>query len=284
MPGIFFPRITGLYDSLQEIWEKPRTERGLGMLLLWFYLLTLLAVELARARLFPAWLPKPPLLHYYAIELAFTLILAIEVLSLIFVLPTSLSSSMGKQFEILTLILLRNAFKELSFLPEPVYIGMENVTQLLDIAASGAAALIVFLCLGMYRRFGRRWHINLSPEAVGRYVASKKLVAICLLLVFVYLGILDFWKFLQGEDAHFFETIYTVLIFADITMVLIAQCYMPCYYAVFRNSGFVVGTLLMRLSLSAPPLLCGAIAVFAALFVLCLNYGVNCFAPSGEEC
>lgn len=66
-------------------------------------------------------------------------------------------------------------------------------------------------------------------------------------------------------------------------MVLIAQRYMPCYYAVFRNSGFVAGTLLMRLSLSAPPLLCSATAVFAAFFVLGLNFGANYFAPQAED-
>ena len=46
---------------------------------------------------------------------------------------------------------------------------------------------------------------------------------------------------------------------------------------------FVAGTLLMRLSLSAPPLLCSATAVFAAFFVLGLNFGANYFAPQAED-
>ena len=53
-------------------------------------------------------------------HLAFSLILVMELMSLIFVIPASLSISIGKQFEILTLILLRNAFKELTTLEEPV--------------------------------------------------------------------------------------------------------------------------------------------------------------------
>lgn len=85
-----------------------------------------------------------------------------------------------------------------------------------------------------------------------------------------------------GKEQHFFETIYTVLIFADIAMVLIAQRYMPCYHAVFRNSGFVIGTLLMRLSLSAPPLWSPVIGLFAALFVLALTWGTNLFSPHLE--
>ena len=42
---------------------------------------------------------------------------------------------------------------------------------------------------------------------------------------------------LQYQDMRFFETIYTVLIFADIALVLISQRYMPSFHAVFRNSG-----------------------------------------------
>lgn len=283
MPGYWFPGLVRCYDVLHHAWENPRTERAIGLALLWIYLLTLLLAETARAGFFPDWAPKFSPIHFFAIELAFTLILGIEVLSLIFVLPTSLSSSMGKQFEILTLILLRNAFKVLSFLPEPVYIGMDNIMHLVEIAASGTAALVVFLCLGVYRRYNRRWPAKMSSDAIARYVASKKLVAMFLLGTFIGIGVYDIWLTFTGHEVHFFETIYTVLIFADIAMVLIAQRFMPCYYAVFRNSGFVVGTLLMRLSLSAPPLLCCATAVFAALYVLGLNFGANYFGPQPED-
>lgn len=283
MPGAWFPGLVRLYDILHHIWENPRTERAIGLGLLWIYLFTLVFAEGSRLGIFPDWVPKFSPIHFFAIELAFTLILGIEVISLIFVLPTSLSSSMGKQFEILTLILLRNAFKVLSFLPEPVYIGMDNFMHLVEIAASGTAALIVFLCLGVYRRYNRRWHAKMTTEAIARYVSSKKLVAMFLLATFIGIGGYDIWLTFTGHEVHFFETIYTVLIFADIAMVLIAQRYMPCYYAVFRNSGFVVGTLLMRLSLSAPPLLCCATSVFAAFFVLGLNFGANYFAPQAED-
>lgn len=283
MPGAWFPGLAGFYDFLHHVWERPSTERRLGFALLWIYLFALAAVQLKRMGLYPLWLPAPMPSHFYAIELAFTLILGIEVISLIFVLPTSLSSSMAKQFEILTLILLRNAFKELSLLPEPVYIDMDNVMQIVEIAVSGSAALLVFIGLGIFRRCHRRWPLMLDEDGLRRYIMSKKLVALVLLGIFIGIGAYYIWLAFMGEEVHFFETIYTVLIFADIAMVLIAQRYMPCYFAVFRNSGFVVGTLLMRLSLSAPHLLCGAIAVFAAIFVLALNYGVNMFGPALEE-
>ena len=74
-----------------------------------------------------------------------------------------------------------------------------------------------------------------------------------------------------------------MLIFADIAMVLIAQRYMPAFHAVFRNSGFVIGTLLMRLALSATPLWSPAIGLFAAVFVLAVTWGTNYFTPLQQQ-
>lgn len=268
------------FDILHHFWENETTERRMGFALLWIYLLALASVELQRVGFYPEWLPKPPASHYYSIQLAFTLILAMEVISLIFILPASLSKSMGKQLEILTLILLRNAFKELAVMPEPVYIDMENLGQLIDIAISGTGALIVFLCLGFYRYLVSKQKLFLRDQnMLTRYVLCKKLLSVCLLGIFTGIAIYDMPQFVEGKDANFFETIYTVLIFADIAMVLIAQRFMPSYYAVFRNSGYVIGTLMMRISLSAPPLLCSGIAVFSALYVLALTWGTNLFRP-----
>ena len=272
------------FDILNRFWESEKTERRIGFLLLWLYALTLASVELKRIGVFPAWLPQPPDSHFYSIQLAFTLILGLEVISLIFVLPASLSRSMGKQLEILTLILLRNAFKELAIMPEPVYVDMTNLGQLIDIAVSGLGALAVFLCLGFYRKLVVHTRLFLrDAHLLTRYVLCKKLVSVILLVIFAGIGLNDLPQLADGRDVNFFETIYTILIFADIAMVLIAQRFMPSYYAVFRNSGFVIGTLMMRISLSAPPLLCAAIAVFAALYVLALTWGTKMFHPSPEQ-
>lgn len=269
-----------VFDRVNKFWEKPAVERGIGAILLWIYLCALTAAELLRQGLWPASWPAPPASHFFSIQLAFTLILGMEVISLIFILPASLSRSIGKQLEILTLILLRNAFKELSYLPEPVAIDMNNLHAVVDIGVSAAGALCVFLCLGFYRMIARKYNFMTDKTMIAHYVEAKKLLSLCMLILFAAIGVYDLTFALGGGNANFFETIYTLLIFADIAMVLIAQRYMPCYYAVFRNSGFVIGTLMMRLSLSAPPLLCSAMALFAALYVLALAWGTNAFMPN----
>lgn len=273
-----------LFNLLHSFWENEKTERRIGAALLWIYLIALASVELKRIGLFPDWMPQPPASHYYSIQLAFTLILALEVIGLIFILPASLSRSMGKQLEILTLILLRNAFKELAIMPEPVFVDMSNLGELIDIGVSGLGALAVFLCLGLYRALvGRTRFYMHDSERLNRYVLSKKLLSLTLLGIFGGMAIYDLPLFAEGNDANFFETIYTILIFADITMVLIAQRFMPSYYAVFRNSGYVIGTLMMRLSLSAPTLLSSAIAVFAALYVLALTWVTSIFCEQMKK-
>lgn len=272
-----------LFDMLNRFWENSRTERAIGFILLWFYLLTLLAVEAKRLGYFPVWLPQPPSSHYFAIQLAFSLILGLEVISLIFILPASLSRSMSKQLEILTLILLRNAFKELSILPEPIAVDMNNLKEILDIAVSGMGALIVFFCLGIYRRIMQRQNFARTPEMLQKYVANKKILSLCLMIITLGIGLNHLYHLPTGCPIGFFETIYTILIFADIAMVLIAQRYMPCYYAVFRNSGFAIGTLLMRLGIAAPHFFCTGIAVLAALYVLALTWVTNKFRPENPE-
>lgn len=49
---------------------------------------------------------------FFTIELAFNVLLIFKAMSLIFLFPNSVADSVGKQFEIISLILLRDAFKE----------------------------------------------------------------------------------------------------------------------------------------------------------------------------
>lgn len=280
------------YDTLASGWEKQATERFIGLLLLWVYLLALASVELNRWGLYPGWLPPPPPSHYYSVQLAFTLILGLELIELIFAIPASLARSIGKQMEILTLILLRNAFKELSILPEPVNVSLTNIDPVFNIAVSASGALFVFACRGYYRKLQNRQSFPDAAAQNGQFIFRKKILSLCLMLIFIGIGFYDLWLHFQNVPSEFFETIYTTLIFADIAMVLMAQRFMPSYFAVFRNSGFVMGTLLMRLSLSAPPLLSALLAVFSGIYIICLTWLTNYFSdiapnqgkrPHGEQ-
>ncbi len=272
--------LTNIFDCIHQFWEHPRTQKILAVLILLTYLLALAGIEANREGLLPEWMARlTPTSHFQAIQLAFTLILGMELMELILSISGSLSKSLGKQFEVMALILLRDAFKQLSHLPEPV--SITDPQPLLLIASSGAGALIIFICLGFYHRLRAHQNYISDPLEQMRYVMSKKLMALGLVLLFAGIALRDAVIFFHsGEDSAFFETIYTVLIFADIALVLISQRFMPSFHAVFRNSAFVIGTLLMRLSLSTPWPWNFAASIFAALYVLGVTWATTCFGST----
>ena len=219
--------LTNIFDCIHHFWEHPRTQKILAVLILLTYLLALAGIEANREGLLPEWMARlTPTSHFQAIQLAFTLILGMELMELILSISGSLSKSLGKQFEVMALILLRDAFKQLSHLPEPV--SITDPQPLLLIASSGAGALIIFICLGFYYQLRTHQNYITNPEEQMRYVMSKKLISLVLFLLFVGIAVRDLILFVQtGNDADFFETIYTILIFADIALVLISQRFMP---------------------------------------------------------
>ena len=266
-----------LFDPLHYFWERKKTQRFVYGMLVLVFLAGLAVIEANRQGWLPADLAASlPTNHFQAISLAFSLVLIMEVISLIFVLPWSVSRSVGKQIEILCLILLRSSFKELSHFPEPIVFTGDFV-PFLAILSDGLGALVIFVLLGVYYRLKQHGE-KLRGEELLRFVAAKKIVALILLAVFAGLGLRNAVLLLQGAThIEFFATFYTLLIFTDILLVLISQRYLPSFRAIFRNSGFALATLLMRLALSAPAFINTALGVGAALFAVMVTLVYNRF-------
>ncbi len=86
------------------------------------------------------------------------------------------------------------------------------------------------------------------------------------------MGIDNTISILTGKPhADFFHGFYTLLILTDILVVLISQCYQPSFYAIFRNSGFALSTLIIRFALAAPPFYNVLLGLAAALFAILLT-------------
>ena len=80
---------------------------------------------------------------------------------------------------------------------------------------------------------------------------------------------------MTGEEQSFFEIFYTLLIFADILIVLISLRYSVAYPVVFRYFGFAVATVMIRLALTAPRVVDAALGVTATLFAIGLTWVFN---------
>ena len=127
--------------------------------------------------------------HFFAVQAAFTIVLIQEVISLVFTLPCSLSRFVGKQFEILALIFMRNAFKELYYFPEPITFA-GNETTIFTILSDGFGALVIFALLGYYFVIqAKASDERMRPADFYSFVAAKKAIALVLLVTFAAMGI-----------------------------------------------------------------------------------------------
>lgn len=264
--------ITWVFDPLHHFYEHEKVHRKISITLVFFFVSSLIVIELERSQLLPAVFSSiVPRNHFYAISWAFTVILIQEVISLIFTLPCSFSRSVGKQFEILALILMRNAFKELAHFQEPVTFA-GNEESILHILSSGFGAVIIFGLLGVYYMLQKKTSDDRDNiDDVFSFVAAKKSIALVLLGAFIVMGLRSLYLTTQGiPHTDFFHDFYTLLIITDILLVLVAQCFHPSFYTIFRNSGFALSTLIIRLALVAPvyyDVLLGVAAILLAILL-----------------
>lgn len=273
-----------LYDGLQRLWEAPRTERVVGGSLVVVFVAALAVIELGRRGWLPAgmfgWLPSS---HFAAIGLALTLLLVFETLSLVFALARSVANAVGKQFELLSLILLRKALIAFAGFGEPV--RWEHMTGALPVMLTDiGGALLVFVATGVFYRVQRHQRITEGNKEQASFVAAKKIVALGLLLAFAFLGLAWLGKpFGSMSVLEFFETFYTILIFSDVLLVLVALCYSNSYPVVFRNTGFAAATLIARLALTAPRYVNAGLGAAAAALGVAISLAYNYYTPSPYE-
>ena len=268
-----YEKITYMFDPLQFLWEHEKMHRKISIALVLFFLAGLVIIELKRQGLIPSPLGGMiPNNHFFAVQGAFTVVLILEVISLIFTLPCSFSRSVGKQFEILSLILMRNAFKSLAQFPEPVTFN-GNEQAILHIISDGFGALLIFALLGYYYMVQERASDEaMKPADLFSFVSAKKGIALILLAVFIFLGLHSGWMVaIHREHTDFLYDFYTILILTDILIVLISECFHPSFYTVFRNSGFALSTMLIRMALAAPPYFNVLLGCAAALFAILLT-------------
>jgi hypothetical protein len=277
-----------LFDRLEQWWGRVATRKRIATGLIWVFLLGLVVIEAKRR----GWLPtaiadEVPDKHYFAILVAFTLLLVAEVIDLVFALARSVATAVGKQLEIMSLILIRQSFKELTYLEEPIVwteVNGEVAHRVLFILSDSIGAVLIFALLALYTRLQAHRPITRDADDQANFIASKKLIALVLLVSLAVIG--ADWVSAQftGTASHgFFEVFYTLLIFADVLIVLTSLRYNISYPVVFRYFGFAVATIMIRLALTAPRFIDAALGVGATLFSIALTWAYNRTAPALRE-
>lgn len=243
------------------------------------------------------WPENIPNNYFFSIYIAFTFILFYEVLSIIFVIPQSIANSIGKQFEIMSLIILRSVLEKVGnfvhFTHHKSFLDFTNKDwQGLEALLVGSlGSVLIFLLVSMYYKLQKHRKICADPTELEGFTAIKKIVSLGLITLILFLAVYELIGFTNAlftnkdiEINHiFFERMFTLLIFVDILLVLITMRYTASYPIVFRTSGLMISTVILRMSFTHYMSLSVLLTIVAVLVGIGITYIYNRF-ETDEDC
>jgi hypothetical protein len=218
-----------------------------------------------------------------AIYTPFSFILIYEVYLLIYYLPKSFTSYITKQYEIITLIIIRKLFKDLSTLE--LSSDWFNIKGDLQFTYDILASIILFYLIYQFVKQGaRKSQIpDLNQLKIERFIRRKKIIAIVLVPIFFTMALITLFSWtsdisftsnnlpsFEKINNLFFDEFFTVLILVDVVLLLISFFYTDKFHKIIRNSGFIVSTILIRMSFGVSGLISTILIVVAVLFGLAI--------------
>ena len=218
-----------------------------------------------------------------AIYTPFSFILIYEVYLLIYYLPKSFTTYITKQYEIITLIIIRKLFKDLSSLE--LSSNWFEIKGDLQFTYDLIASLLLFFFIYLFQKQGKKkviQQVNLKPD-IEKFVKKKRLIAVILVPLFLFMALDTLLKWSNGMSITtnefpslesinnlFFDQFFTVLILVDVVLLLISFFYTDQFHKIIRNSGFIISTILIRMSFGVSGLINTILILVAVLFGLAI--------------
>ncbi|MDA9003848.1 hypothetical protein N9J06_01980 [Flavobacteriales bacterium] len=218
-----------------------------------------------------------------AIYTPFSFILVYEVYLLIYYLSKSFTTYITKQYEIITLIIIRKLFKDLAALE--LTSDWFNIKGDLQFTYDILASIILFYLIYQFEKQGKRIaKIPIKDDTkIDRFILRKKAIAIVLVPVFFTMALVTLFNWtldisfalnnlpsFETINNLFFDEFFTVLILVDVVLLLLSFFYTDKFHKIIRNSGFVVSTILIRMSFGVSGLTSTILIVVAVLFGLAI--------------
>ena len=212
-----------------------------------------------------------------ALYTPFTFILVYEAFLLIYYLPRSFTTSVAKEYEIISLVLIRKIFKDIPNLDldNNDLLNSNNVQLLYDLSA----VIIIFYMIYLFKK---TWHDIPKKETkknLEKFISYKKLLSVLLLPTLIFLCIYNFAEWFNSVfysfvpysgnlDGVFFKDFFTILILVDVLILLLSLQYTERYSQLIRNTGFIISTILLRLSFGVEGLLSIVLLLLGVVFGL----------------
>ncbi len=275
--------INGVFDNLLSHKTKESSERVILIVAIISYIIHLLLIVLVtqgviniESKFF-----KNPIAAIYT---PFSFILIYEVYLLIFFLPKSITIYIGKQYEIITLIVIRRIFKDIAYLE--LSSDWFKIKDDLQFTYDVLTSLVLFaLIYFFYQQIQKKEYITIKQlddegKKTKRFVNLKKGMAIILVPILIILAsyTLIHWagevlnNYQNGIVAFkninniFFDEFFTILIVVDVLLLQASFFYSGEFHKIIRNSGFVISTILIKISFSVDGIVNNLLIVGAVLF------------------
>ena len=213
-----------------------------------------------------------------AIYTPFSIILYYEIFLLIFYLPRSFTTSILKQFEIISLIVIRRIFYDIPKLDLESNNWFENADNL-QITYDLICILILFFLIYLFNYVKTNIVVK-KGKNIDKFIDSKKIISVLLIPVMIVLFIIGLYNWYSiGISTNFassfyyvnevfYNTFFSILIIADVFILLLSFLYTERYSQIMRNTGFIICTILIRLSFSSTGLTNLLLIISSVLFGL----------------
>lgn len=190
-----------------------------------------------------------------ALYTPFSFILLYEIYLLVLCLPRSFTTSLSKQFEIISLILIRRIFADIPKIEMEVdwFKTQANLNLIYDLIG----VLFLFFLIYLFNQSAKSRIINVSKTKIDSFVIAKKIISLILLFCLILMCTYSLFSWItdwfnnslpENVNAIFYNDFFELLILADVFILLISFKYTEKYSQILRNTGFIISTILIRLS------------------------------------
>ncbi|MSU52894.1 MAG: hypothetical protein CK538_08380 [Opitutia bacterium] len=284
MPALSF--LDRAYNSFLSVKVRAGAERSILAIAILGFLVHLTLIILADFGVFTlgagSKMLSNPIVATYT---PFSFIIVYEVYMLVYYLPRSITTYISKQYEIITLIIIRRLFKDLGNLE--ITSNWFDISGDLQFTYDLIASLVLFYLLYLFVLKGKqavpvKSEVWPQPANLARFIRFKKGLAVLLIPVLLGLALYTFvtWSIdnfspatsaplaFKNINSIFFDQFFTILIVVDVILLLFSFFLTKRFHTVIRNSGFIVSTILIRLSFSTEGLVNVVLIVSSVLFGL----------------
>jgi hypothetical protein len=277
------------YQFFLSEYAKQRIEKTILYVALFGFFIHLIFIYLSKFGLvnlsLESELFKNPISAIYT---PFSFILVYEVYLLIYYLPKSFTTYITKQYEIITLIIIRKLFKDLSTLE--MSSDWFEIKGDLQFTYDILASIILFYLIFLFQEQGMQKSTQRKENKlkIERFISKKKIIAVVLVPIFFTMALVTLFNWtsnisfasrnlpsFETINNLFFDGFFTVLILVDVVLLLISFFYTDKFHKIIRNSGFVVSTILIRMSFAVSGLISTILIVAAVLFGLAIIFVHN---------